>query len=142
MVSEDGPYLQMAVLCEKVQIDPDGSASILRVTDQVAIRGDGTNGNWSMAKQVITLSLALSFSPGTNYTRHTVLVRPSDEGSVALDRELELDFSGTNRSGNFVLPLELEITNDGLYWFDVYLDGSLVTRVPLHVRLEGLQLQA
>lgn len=142
MVSEGGPYLQMAVLCEKVHIDPDGSASILRVTDQLAIRGDGPNGNWSMAKQVITLSLALSFNPGTSRAKHTVRVRPSDEGAVAPDRELELDFSGTNRSGNLVLPLELEITSDGLYWFDVYLDGSLVTRVPLHVRLEGLRLQA
>ncbi len=142
MVSEGGPYLQMAVLCEKVHIDSDGSASILRVTDQLAIRGDGPNGNWSMAKQVITLSLALSFNPGTSRAKHTVRVRPSDEGAVAPDRELELDFSGTNRSGNLVLPLELEITSDGLYWFDVYLDGSLVTRVPLHVRLEGLRLQA
>lgn len=142
MEHEGGPYLQMAVLCEKVHVDPDGSASILRVTDQITIGADGSNGNLAMAKRVITLSLALSFNPGTSRARHIIRVRPTDEGAVAPDRELDLDFSGANRSGNIVLPLELEITSDGLYWFDVYLDGALVTRVPLHVRIEGLRLQA
>jgi hypothetical protein len=78
MVSEGGPYLQMAVLCEQVQIEPDGSASILHVTDQVAIRPDVANGNWPMAKQVVTLSLALSFNSGSSHARHTVRVRPPE----------------------------------------------------------------
>ena len=142
MVSEGGPYLQMAVLCERVQIEPDGSASILHVTDQVAIRPDAGSGNWPMAKQVVTLALALSFNSGGSHVRHTVRVRPSEEVAAAPDRELELDFSGTNRTGNFVLPLELEIASEGLYWFDVFLDDALVTRVPLHVRFEGLRFQA
>jgi hypothetical protein len=140
VIIEGGPYLQMAVLCEKVQLDPDGVASIVRVTDEVVIRVGGSTGDWPM--RVVSLSLAMSFNAGAACGRHVVRVEPAQEGMVAEVRELELDFAELNRSNNLVIPLDLEVAGDGLHWFDVYLDDTLVTRVPLRIRYEGLRLQA
>jgi len=52
----------------------------------------------------------------------------SARGAVAV-----AESSGEDRGVQLIARLQLDLREEGLYWIDVLLDGSLVTRVPFRV---------
>jgi hypothetical protein len=41
-----------------------------------------------------------------------------------------------NRTANLILNLSISTEEEGLYWFDVLVDGEMVTKMPLNVVFE------
>jgi hypothetical protein len=42
-------------------------------------------------------------------------------------------FEGEDRGVNVVLDLNMTVEEEGLYWYDVDIDGTAITRIPFRV---------
>lgn len=47
---------------------------------------------------------------------------------------------GEDRGVNQILNLSFGVDEEGLYWFDVLVDGALMTRIPMRVLYQPLIL--
>jgi len=132
---ERGPYLAVAVLCEKVLTEQDGVASLIRIVDRVTHQAIGPNAPFSLAPFQYSLWMFLSFKSGNARGTKDLTIRlqkPSGESPFA--QTLPINFEGEDdRGANVVVQLQIEIDMVGLWWFDISLDGIPVTRLPLRI---------
>lgn len=124
------PHLRFIALCEKVTINADNTPNILGVirgkvvTSEVeafpavplemmiAIAILGT-------EQTLTYQLTCSLTPPNGREREL----GSDEIGLVDGRFIELHYA----------PLLIQVSEFGLYWVNVYLDGELFGRTPFVV---------
>lgn len=130
-----GPYLAAAFLCEAVLEERDGRNSIIRIIDRVNRQAVGTSPPEEMEPFNYAVDLYLSFKAGSARGPMMLAVRlekPSGESSEVFARELY--FEGDDERGvNHTAHLRLGIAMPGLHWFDIFLGGQRVTRVPMRV---------
>ncbi len=50
----------------------------------------------------------------------------------------DIHFDGGNNGTRVNIDLNLEIAQEGVYWFDVFVDDMHLTRIPLEVRYQRL----
>ncbi len=132
-----GPFVAMAVLCQRVDRQPDGTVDVIGVVDGVAIDQPevlvpGQDG------PVVSLTALVSVRAGDLRGRHALSVRgqyPSGSDGPSVARPV--DFTDSTPGATLAIPLELELDGAGTYWFDVYCNDRLVTRIPLVVHLTG-----
>ena len=55
---------------------------------------------------------------------------------------MPLLFEGEERGVQIFVNLNMQVTEEGLYWFDVLLEGATITRVPLRVIYQRLTLSS
>lgn len=128
-----GPYLQMAVLCEKVLREADGVISVIRVVDRITLSVTGP-APAQMPPAPINLMAVIAFKSGFARGPFTVrmkLVAPSHQELNTV--ELPILLEGEDRGACLTVQLGFQAEEEGLYWFDVYLLDALVTKVPLRV---------
>lgn len=139
MPFEQGPYLKMAVLCERALQERDGAISVIRVVDRVTQVASGTNAPEEMP-------------PLTGrFTAVIMLVAGSSRGSSELRIDVELPMGitrrvaaasvfleGEERATNLLLNLAMTFRSPGLYWFNLYLDNQFLTRIPLRVMYQRI----
>ena len=132
---QQGPFLNAAVLCEKILQETDGVVSPIRIVDRLTIQARGENSPSEMAPFSQQLTLLLAFKSGDARGPLSLEVRlqkPSGESPTPLSQSL--NFEGDDDRGvNFLTKLDLQLEMPGLYWFDISLDGHRVTRIPLRV---------
>ena len=64
----------------------------------------------------------------------TVKIRPLSPSKKEMPSiEIPILFEGEERGVNIVLPVVMGVQESGLYWFDVFVDDQLFTRIPLRV---------
>ncbi len=138
----DGPWVQMALFCEKVLTEKDGVLSVVRVIDQVTARGtvlpEKPN---TMPPVAITMTAVLAFKAGKSdarNTKHVLTIKCTDPSGKSLDgSQVELPFlfgaSGENAGAQVVANMGLEVDETGIYWFDIFVDGQRLTRMPLRI---------
>jgi hypothetical protein len=136
MAPENGPYVAMAVFCERLDQQPDGTVDVLGVVDGVSLSRDADRGGSAIDEgaPVVRLLGLVSLRAGDARGRHTLSLRahfPDGELGATLARPIEL----TDRSPGATIgfPFELEARDTGTYWFDVTFDDRLLTRIPLVV---------
>jgi hypothetical protein len=136
-----GPYLQAAFFCERLLQETDGVLSAIRIVDHVTAQAvePGPFAN-------VGLTFVLSFKTGEarGYRKLTVeMVAPGGPSPLASGDEYSqtILFEGPgDRGDTIILPISfvrIPMTTEagGIYWFSVYLDKRLMTRVPLHVEI-------
>jgi hypothetical protein len=131
-----GPFVAMAVFCERLDQQPDGTVDVLGVVDGVSLSRDADPGGDAIdaAAPVVRLLGLVSVRAGEARGRHTLSLRahfPDGELGATLAKPIEL----TDRSPGATIgfPFELEARDTGTYWFDVVYDERLLTRIPLVV---------
>ena len=128
-----GPYLSVAVLCERVLQEQDGVPSIIRIVDRLIV-SPGANAPEKMPPITVTTTAFLSFKAGTAQGQLTAkLTIESPSGNESVLGTFPLLFEGNDRGVNLVFNLNLQIQEQGLYWIGVYLEEELKTRVPLRI---------
>jgi hypothetical protein len=55
--------------------------------------------------------------------------------------EVTVLFEGDERGVALILPVGIVAEEEGLYWFDVILEGDTLTRIPLRVMYQKIQQQ-
>ena len=138
-LSASGPYLATAVLCEKVLQEKDGVAILIRIVDRVSVTGAGTEAPEDMPPVTLSFTLALGFKAGIARGKYAVSVRgETPSGEVLPEVTMSVLFEGEERGVNVFMNLNFQAKEEGLFWFDVLLEGALVTRVPLRVLYQRL----
>jgi hypothetical protein len=125
-----GPFLSLAVICERVLQEPDGVLSLIRVVDRFYVRGKEKD----MPMTRIEGSLVIGMKSGFCRGKYYITIRantPSDETLPA--QEFPVLFEGDDRGIGLVAPFKLDVKEEGLYWFDVLLQEQIITRILMRV---------
>lgn len=140
MAFEQGPYLQTAVFCEKVLQEKDGVLSLIRIIDRLTHAEAGPSPPEIMPKFVYNLMAVLTLKSGN--ATGSIQIRVELEKPSGLKQELgthTLLMEGQDRGQNSIMNLGVEFTEQGLYWFNIYVQNidskeySLLTRMPFRV---------
>jgi hypothetical protein len=142
-----GPYLAAAFFCENVLESKDGLLTPIRILDQITLPIPADVPADFPSKEnpaIVTMSGLLSFKTGYwragQHTVRTIMHSPSGKKPQAVENNLE--FSRPPQGGaNLILRSQIKVFNGGLFWFDVYLDGKLMTRMPLVITLQKQEPQ-
>ncbi len=146
IAEEEGPLLLAALICERVLQEKDGGISVIRLIDQitvgVAVRGIPPMSSTEVAQAVVVApfacSILLVFKGGRLGSQHVAQVighspdgppREFDPAPFVVGSLVE----GVPPGQNVVMQLQLVLQKEGVYWFEVRLDGRRITATPLRV---------
>jgi hypothetical protein len=126
-----GPYLQAAAFCDKVLQEKDGVLSLIRLVDRWNIVGQSE----TMLPTAIQTNIVLMFKSGMFRGPAQVAITPiSPSGERTQSVKIPVFFEGDDdRGANLVLPMGFPLQEPGLYWFEVSVNGQIMTAMPLHV---------
>jgi hypothetical protein len=142
-LERQGPYLTMALFCEKVLREQDNVFSVIRVIDRVIHTVSGPNAPASMPAAQVVLTALVAFRAG-NAPRGPHQLRLQmhlpDKTPISDDKgELPFVFGeGANAGITVEIHLNVTVTTTGLHWCSVLLDGQLMTRIPLQIEYRRL----
>ena len=137
-----GPYLQVAALRENVIEDRHGVLSLIRVVDRFTITTAGPDAPEKMPPTPISGYMVLAFKSGFAKGSHTIKIRPRTPDQQNLpELTVPIHLEGDDRGSNIVMPLRMVLEQEGLYWFDVYVNDSLITRMPLRLIYQRLSVR-
>lgn len=130
-----GPYLQVACLCENVVQRADGVLTLVNIVDRLTLTTQGTGAPETMPPTNYLFNLVLVFKSGRARGRYDLQIVPQfPDGSSKQPTIMSLNFEGEDDRGiQLVHQAMIQLTQEGLHWFNIYLAGSLVTRLPLRV---------
>jgi hypothetical protein len=120
-----GPWLQTAVLCRQVAEDPQGRLVAFDILDGIEVE----------AGTAFSINLVIAVVRGTWAGTIKLRVAALDPAGEVLG-EMEADGDPPDipyAHSRIVVPLELVAGRPGIFWFDIQLGGTTVTRVPLRV---------
>jgi hypothetical protein len=133
-VFEQGPYLQAAMICERVLQEKDGVISIIRVIDRVTRTVVGPDAPEEMEPFNYELTLLVTLKSGPSQGTYQVRIDIENPSGIRQQGpSLPIFLEGQDRGQNLILNMNARFTEPGLYWFDVYFDERLMTRVPFRV---------
>jgi hypothetical protein len=134
-IFQDGPYLNGAFLCEKVLEEKDGVKSAIRIIDRITMSAAGEAAPPRMPPLPVAATLLLRVKTGKKPGRHQFkveLVKP--DGTRSPGTIMSVDLEGPeDRGADLKMDIRILLESDGSYWFDIYCDDILMTRVPLRV---------
>ncbi len=129
-----GPHLQAALLCQYVeQQEQNGPITIVGLIDRVVVRVPRTMPQMQVAPSVVSCYAVVILKTGSrpgNYKLRLALTSPSGRPL----REFSLDIALPNEPDqgvNIVMPIQFTASEEGIYWFDVKLNGETLTRTSL-----------
>lgn len=137
-----GPFIQLAAICERVIEGKDGTLSLIRIIDMWTSVAVGPETSTNLPPFDLFATFVLGLKAGAALGRFTYsleLCTPSGQ-RLALNT-FDATFRGGQGEGvNIVSELRLPILEEGLHWLDVVqqvpeIEGSstLLSRAPLQV---------
>lgn len=134
-----GPHLAAAFFCERILQERDGVPSFIRVVERFTIpMPDPAKlpAGMQFPAPVLQVTLVVSIKAGTigagKYNLRVRLNKP--DGAEMQDTAHPIFMNGSDDNGFlFFTPMVLVAPEEGLYWFDVYFETALLTRIPLRV---------
>lgn len=127
-----GPYVALAVLCQRVDMQPDGTADLIGIVDGLAV-DDPADPN--TPPLVLNLRAVVALRGGSVRGQRRLTLRgwfPS--GAEGLSADKLVVFSDARPAVTLNMPLELELPELGTYVFDVLCEDQLITAITLDVR--------
>ena len=131
-----GPYLQMAFFCEKILREADGVMSFIRQVDRLTTTASGPVAPAQMPPTTYTPFMAIVIKSGGARGSHEIKLfreRPSGLRDAQPLFTLTVFFEGEERGQGIYGPVTMTLEEEGLYWFDLYVDEALMTRMPFRV---------
>lgn len=127
-----GPYVALAVLCQRVDMQPDGTADLIGIVDGLAV-DDPDDPN--TPPLILNLRAVLALRGGSvRGSRHLTLRGWFPSGAEGLSANKVVVFTDARPAVTLNMPLELELPELGTYVFDVLCDDQLLTAITLDVR--------
>src|SRR5579859_3245904 len=124
-----GPHVSVACVCQVAMQEASGVLSIIRLTDRIQVLGVTPQ---MQPQPLQNLALVIVLRSGSLRESHSVKIVPLSPSMKELpSAESSVLFEGDDRGPAIITPVSLVATEEGLYWFDVYLEQQLLTRIPL-----------
>lgn len=135
---DTGPFVTLAVFCERTIKEADGVLSLIRVVDRLELSGSGPDAPDELPPgAVVNTHLVIGLKPGAARGPQKVqVVMEHPDGVTRKDGpEIPIHFTGDQNAGqNLDLEIGIVLSGPGTYYADVFVNGRLVTRTPLEVR--------
>ena len=130
-----GPYVQAALFADMLLEDKTGALSAIRIIDRITHVIQGPSPPDDLPPFNRQLNALIALKPGGARGRQTFkLWQESPDGQRAVVGEGTFHFSGAPNTGaNLMLALNVTFRQEGLFYFDVEVDGSILTRMPIEV---------
>jgi hypothetical protein len=132
-----GPYVQVAAICTTPLIEQQGLLSVIRVQDRIQLAGPTEQ---MQPQPLNSLWCVISLKSGdmqSQATMHVTLISP--RGEQLGGPSFNVLFEGQERGAVIAFPLPFVVSEQGLYWFEVTLEGVLLTKIPLRVMYQRMQ---
>jgi hypothetical protein len=135
-MSTGGPFVNAALICEKVLQERDGVLTAVRIIDRFTITAVASAAEPldNIPLSVLNFSFLLVLKSGVFKGTAPVTIRvnsPSEQ--VVAQSTADVFFEGEERGVNIVSQMQFPVQEEGLYWLDVICLEQLMTRVPLRV---------
>lgn len=130
-------YLHVATFCEKVLREADGVLSLIRMFDRFNVIGESEE----MQTTLLSFMVFISFKSGFMRGKQRIALRPqSPTGKELPAMEFPVLFEGDNDRGPAIgFQVNWPVEEEGVFWWDLYLNEELVTRMPLRVTYQRLR---
>ena len=142
MTFEQGPFIQAATLCEQVIEDKTGVLSLIRVIDTITHTVAQPDPPIDMPPVTYPMKMVIMLKSGRARGRHELKITPelpSGEFKHSITQSIQLE--GEERGTNNIINLIFNFTMEGLYWFNIYLDDSLLSRIPMRIKYSRIITQ-
>ena len=142
MVQDDGPYLLAALLCERAYQNEYGAFNIDGVIEELVVQANVPRAPKDMPPFRLEGFAVIAFAAGVArgaYRVTLVPIRPNGERLEPVSQQISFDSDESRYTA--VYNLSLDVTEPGLYWFDVLLNERLVSRIPVRIRYNRNVLQ-
>jgi hypothetical protein len=130
-----GPYLTAALICEKILREKDEVISIIRIIDRITVTLRGALPPETPSPPIIVNCNAfIALKSGSaigNRTLKWTLETPS--GTKTPEQLIPILLEGEDRGVNLVLNLNIQVEQEGLHWFTLFLEDQFLTRIPLRI---------
>ena len=135
MKLQEGPFLNAALICERILEEKDGVKSAIRIIDRITHTKSGQNPPKEMEPFNHNLSLLVKLKSGSVrgvYPIKVTLISPSGENPQPL--EISVNFEGEEDRGiDLIVQIQARFEVPGIYWFEVSLKDDFLTRIPMRV---------
>jgi hypothetical protein len=130
-------YLHVATFCEKMLHEADGVNSIIRMIDRFTVQGPSED----MQPVVLPFMVYISFKSGFMRGKQKISLRPkSPKGEDLPSMDFPILFEGDDDRGPaFGFQVNWPVNEEGVFWWDLYLNEELVTRMPLRVTYQQVR---
>jgi hypothetical protein len=135
MTFEQGPYLQAGVICEQVIEDKTGALSIIRIIDTITHTEARADAPVDMPPVTYPMKMVIMLKSGRARGRHEIKITPelpSGELKQSLTQSVQME--GEERGMNHIINMVFTFTIEGLYWFNIYFDDTILTKIPLRLK--------
>jgi hypothetical protein len=140
-----GPYVQIAAFCHTALKEASGQLSIIRIQDRVRVPVPTKGDTMAAVLPVVQVTLAVVLKSGFRDGKATITIRPKTPNGVDMPpAQFPALFEGKERGVQIILPMAMQLPEEGLYWFEILVDDVTVTKVPLrviHQQLVQVQMQ-
>ena len=134
-------HLTAAFFCERPLLEQDGVMSAIRIFDRIFVPQLEQS---EPPKAPVPLTLVLMFKSGNYSGPASVKISPvppsGKKPSKEIEQKLELP-NQPNGGANLLANISFAPKEEGVYWFDIYFNGELITRTPLDVQILPQQQQ-
>jgi hypothetical protein len=126
------PYVQVACVCEKALIEPDGVVSLIRVVDTFFIETPPLPAGFGVA---LPLTVVVLLKSGDVVGESEITLQAHDpEGNTIHGRTWPIVLNGGESGANLRVTFVIQAPKFGLYWFDVRWGDEILTRIPLRIK--------
>lgn len=135
MPFETGPYLKSAVFCETVLREADGVLSLIRLVDRLTISARGPSAPDTMPKTPYHITAVIMLISGEARGRHEIKIEREEPSGLKTKPPFlaTVQMEGEDRGANVILDMHLTFEMEGLYWFYIYFDDTLISKMPFRV---------
>lgn len=142
MAFEDGPYVQAACFCDSVIEDKSGTLSLIRIIDTLTSTRRGEDPPLDMPELNATITMVLMLKSGMARGRGEISIKIEEPSGIKSDGpSMSVQFSGEEKGHNHVTNLNLTFKQEGVYWFWIYLDDTLLTKMPFKIAYNRIAMR-
>ncbi len=133
-----GPWISFAVLCEKTIEDKLGRLTLINIVDQVNFSPQQGQDTPDQPLAIpIQLVAAIGFKGGILKGPAEVklqIVKPDGDSGPSITASVL--FQGDERGTNIITNMNMVLSDEGLYWIEVFVQNQFMTRIPLRLAIQ------
>lgn len=139
-----GPFVTAAVICERVLIEQDGVLSAIRVIDRMIVpllaplETESQQNAPTYPFNLLVSAKAGGFEGRANFTATS----RAPSGRTMINPLGEAAFGPLTPGVNFVVQSAMQPREEGIYWFEIRCNDTILTQTPLEIKLASDQLGA
>lgn len=131
------PYVTAALICEKVLEEKGGMLSAIRIVDRVDIKMQTTDQNLKIQDAPapgVALTGLVCIKSGPFKGKGVLSIEgETPSGKIKQLGEFPVNLEGDDNGQNVILNIVFATKEDGLHWFNVRFNSTLLSKIPLRI---------